>query len=51
MLLKRPVIKIFNEKTAEELKEKVVVVTGAAGSIGSVICLQLTNFPIQLLVA
>jgi FlaA1/EpsC-like NDP-sugar epimerase len=51
MLLERPVIKMFNEKTALELKDKVVLVTGAAGSIGSEICRQLTNFPIQLLVA
>ncbi len=42
---------MFNEKTIEELKDKVVLVTGAAGSIGSEICSQLTNFPIQLLVA
>lgn len=51
MLLERPVIKMFNQKTIEELKDKVVLVTGAAGSIGSEICRQLTNFPIQLLVA
>jgi FlaA1/EpsC-like NDP-sugar epimerase len=51
MLLERPVIKMFNEKTAQELRDKVVLVTGAAGSIGSEICRQLTNFPIQLLVA
>ena len=51
MLLERPVIKMFNEKTIEELKDKVVLVTGAAGSIGSEICRQLTNFSIQLLVA
>lgn len=51
MLLERPVIKMFNEKTIEELRNKVVLVTGAAGSIGSEICRQLTNFPIKLLVA
>jgi FlaA1/EpsC-like NDP-sugar epimerase len=51
MLLERPVIKMFNQKTIEELRNKTVLVTGAAGSIGSEICRQLTNFPIKLLVA
>jgi FlaA1/EpsC-like NDP-sugar epimerase len=50
MLLERPVIKVFNKKTAEELKDKVVLVTGAAGSIGSEICRQLTQYPIREMV-
>ena len=50
MLLERPVIKVFNKKTAEELKDKVVLVTGAAGSIGSEICRQLTQYPIKEMV-
>ena len=50
MLLERPIIKVFNKKTAEELKDKVVLVTGAAGSIGSEICRQLTQYPIKEMV-
>jgi FlaA1/EpsC-like NDP-sugar epimerase len=51
MLLERPVIKMFNEKTAEELRDKVVLVTGAAGSIGSEICRQLSNYPVKEIIA
>jgi FlaA1/EpsC-like NDP-sugar epimerase len=50
MLLERPVIRVFNQKTAEELKDKVVLITGAAGSIGSEICRQLSVYPIKQLV-
>jgi FlaA1/EpsC-like NDP-sugar epimerase len=50
MLLERPVIKVFNQKTAEELNDKVVLITGAAGSIGSEICRQLTQYPIREMV-
>jgi FlaA1/EpsC-like NDP-sugar epimerase len=50
MLLERPVIKVFNKKTAEELNDKVVLITGAAGSIGSEICRQLTQYPIREMV-
>lgn len=50
MLLERPVIKVFNKKTAEELYDKVVLITGAAGSIGSEICRQLTQYPIREMV-
>jgi FlaA1/EpsC-like NDP-sugar epimerase len=51
MLLERQVIKMFNEKTAEELRDKVVLVTGAAGSIGSEICRQLSNYPVKEIIA
>ncbi len=50
MLLERPVIKMFNEKTAEELRDKVVLVTGAAGSIGSEICRQLSHYPVKVII-
>jgi FlaA1/EpsC-like NDP-sugar epimerase len=50
MLLERPVIKVFNQKTAEELNDKVVLITGSAGSIGSEICRQLTQYPIREMV-
>ena len=51
MLLERPIIKLFNEDAKEELRDAVVVVTGAAGSIGSEICRQLSPYPIKKLIA
>lgn len=50
MLLERPVIKVFNQKTADELRDKVVLITGAAGSIGSEICRQLGRYDIKEMV-
>ena len=51
MLLERPIIKVFNESTHEELRDAIVLVTGAAGSIGSEICRQLSPYPIKKLIA
>lgn len=51
MLLERPIIKVFNESTHEELRNAIVLVTGAAGSIGSEICRQLSPYPIKKLIA
>ena len=50
MLLQRPVISLFNKKTSEELKGKTVLITGAAGSIGSEITRQLASYPVKKLV-
>ena len=50
MLLQRPVISLFNKKTSEELKGKTVLITGAAGSIGSEITRQLATYPVKKLV-
>ena len=49
-LLKRPVIQIDNPVLKEDLKDKVILVTGAAGSIGSEICRQITKNPYQHLI-
>lgn len=43
-LLERPEIRIDNESMRQNISEKVVLVTGAAGSIGSEIVRQLTHF-------
>ncbi len=50
MLLERPIIRVFNQKTANELRDKVVLITGAAGSIGSEICRQLGKYDIKEMV-
>ena len=50
MLLQRPVINLFNKKTTEELTGKTILITGAAGSIGSEICRQLANHPVKKLI-
>lgn len=49
-LLSREVIEINMKEIRHELGNKVVMVTGAAGSIGSEICRQLCSFPLKHLV-
>lgn len=49
-LLDRPVINIPNENVARELTNKVILVTGAAGSIGSEIARQIITYNPKLLV-
>ena len=49
-LLMRPEIKISMEDIIENFKGKTVMVTGAAGSIGSELCRQLATFGIKELV-
>ncbi|MDD4661021.1 MAG: nucleoside-diphosphate sugar epimerase/dehydratase [Massilibacteroides sp.] len=49
-LLSRDEIEINLKEIEYELEDKVVMVTGAAGSIGSEICRQLCTFPIKQLV-
>ena len=49
-LLGRPEIKLDMQEVIDELKGKVVLVTGAAGSIGSELCRQLCTFGLQRLV-
>lgn len=49
-LLGREQININEEKVAEEFKGKVVLVTGAAGSIGSELCRQILKMDIKKLI-
>ena len=49
-LLERDPIRLSTEKIQEALKDKVVMVTGAAGSIGSQLCRQLAGFGVRQLV-
>ena len=49
-LLKRPIIQIDNPVLKQDLKDKVILVTGAAGSIGSEICRQIAKHPYQHLI-
>jgi FlaA1/EpsC-like NDP-sugar epimerase len=49
-LLERPEISISTENIAAQLCDKVVLVTGAAGSIGSEIVMQLMKFDTKLIV-
>lgn len=49
-LLGRPEIKLDMQEVIDELKGKVVMVTGAAGSIGSELCRQLCTFGLKRLV-
>lgn len=49
-LLGRPEIKISMDEIIANFKDKVVMVTGAAGSIGSELCRQLAGFGVRRLV-
>ena len=49
-LLGRDEIRINTEKIAQDLKDKTVLVTGAAGSIGSELCRQIASFQVGKLV-
>ncbi|WP_010522816.1 polysaccharide biosynthesis protein [Aquimarina agarivorans] len=49
-LLERPAIDIGNKSVVNEIKDKVILITGAAGSIGSEIVRQLTKFEYKHLV-
>lgn len=49
-LLERAPIKINNESILDQIKGKRVLVTGAAGSIGSEIATQLSNYEPQLII-
>ena len=49
-LLERPVIEINLERVKSDFRGKTIMVTGAAGSIGSELCRQLATFDIQRLV-
>lgn len=46
-LLERNPIELDNTKIAEQIKDKVILITGAAGSIGSEIVYQILNFKPQ----
>lgn len=49
-LLGRPAVRLEMEKIGEILKDKVVLVSGAGGSIGSELCRQILKFKPRLLV-
>ena len=49
-LLERPMIEISCENIAKELKSKVILITGAAGSIGSEIVRQVINYKPNLII-
>jgi FlaA1/EpsC-like NDP-sugar epimerase len=49
-ILQRKPIDIFNKEIAKQLHDKTVLVTGAAGSIGSEICRQLTQYSCKELI-
>lgn len=49
-LLERPQISISTDNISAQLRDKVVLVTGAAGSIGSEIVMQLMKFETKLIV-
>ena len=49
-LLKRPIIQIDNPELNQDLTDKVILVTGAAGSIGSEICRQIAKHPYRNLI-
>ena len=49
-LLERPKIEISNKNIAKQLKSKVILITGAAGSIGSEIVRQVVNYQPSLII-
>lgn len=49
-LLSRDMISLDNEKVRESLNDKVILVTGAAGSIGSELCRQIVHYSPKLLI-
>lgn len=49
-LLERDVIQVRNERSVKEFEDAVVLVTGAAGSIGSEICRQLCKYDLKRLI-
>ena len=49
-LLGRDEIKISLDKISQDFKDKVIMVTGAAGSIGSELCRQLTRFNVRQII-
>ena len=49
-LLERPEIEISMDEIVAAFKDKIILVTGAAGSIGSELCRQLANFGIRQLI-
>ncbi len=49
-LLERPKIEISNKNIAKQLKSKVILITGAAGSIGSEIVRQVINYQPSLII-
>ncbi len=49
-LLEREVIQLDKENISKQIKDKVVMVTGAAGSIGKEIVIQLTQFKPQIII-
>ena len=49
-LLERPEIKISIEKVVADFQGKVIMVTGAAGSIGSELCRQIATFGVKQLI-
>ena len=49
-LLERPQINISTENIARQLKSKIVLISGAVGSIGSEIVRQITNYSPRLIV-
>ena len=49
-LLERPAIDIQNESIVNQIKDKVILISGAAGSIGSEIVRQLAKYPYKQLI-
>ncbi|MDO9154301.1 MAG: nucleoside-diphosphate sugar epimerase/dehydratase [Paludibacter sp.] len=49
-LLERPAIEILTDKIAEEINSKVILVTGAAGSIGSELAIQISTYHPKLII-